>query len=372
MSASGPAASPGDPAPPPPFAGGDASSATPKRSVLDRLRSRPRPDLAIRALESLLAYAAPEDVTPTDLSRALEAYGVQGMAARAVLVQLWKKALASFLADDALTDAEIAYLEQLRRALGLSEAEATAAQSEVVHPRYERALAEVVADQHVSPEERERLERLSAALRLAPDVEREMYAKAVAPLLQAFVEGAVSDQQLSAQERDTFVELMRHLLGIELDASQVTLRTLTRYSLLWRLENEELPTIGAPLALERGERCHLYCRARRVARAPDAAEAVSEPMVRIARGVRYRAGSVAPRPLPDRELGDSESGTLYITNQRVVFVDRAATSIPLDDIQAIGVAPHAVLIEIASGPGPLLVMDEHLELAALILSRVMT
>jgi hypothetical protein len=73
-----------------------------------------------------------------------------------------------------------------------------------------------------------------------------------------------------------------------------------------------------------------------------------------------------------RRAEASRNDERILDSARVVFVDDAVRSVPLEEIQAISVGPESVLLETASGPGPFLIMDEHLELAALILSRVLS
>jgi hypothetical protein len=356
-----------------PFAGAAAPA---RRTLVDRLAQRPRPDLALPALEYLLSARRPAAVTSTEISRVLEEYGVRGNATRALLLELWQRALAEFLSDDALADEEIAYLEELRRALVLGEDEVAEAQARLVHPRYQRALAEVVADDHVSAEERERLARLSAALRLEPEVERELFRTALRPVLQRFLDGAIADRKLSEEERHQFVELMGHL-GVAIPPEVVTLRMLTYYALIWRIENGELPVIGSPLALERGEACHLYVPAGWYDPIADAPEAASgdqrlDEYIRVARGLRYRVGSVAAAPSVRPALPGVRQGTLYVTSERVVFQGPGVfAAVPHDEIEGIGVLFDALILESAGGRRRRAVMDETVELTALTLSRVL-
>ena len=64
-----------------------------RRGWMDRMLGRPRSDLADRALQHLLSLRDPAHISRSDISALLLEYEVSGPAARAVLVQMWRRVL---------------------------------------------------------------------------------------------------------------------------------------------------------------------------------------------------------------------------------------------------------------------------------------
>lgn len=87
---------------------------------------------AASSLAHLFTARDPGDVSPVDVSNVLDHYGVRGRDARDLLVEVFTNALAVFVADDEVSEAELDYLHRLRSALSLGDAEV-----EVAHlPRH--------------------------------------------------------------------------------------------------------------------------------------------------------------------------------------------------------------------------------------------
>lgn len=93
-----------------PFAG----ALPPKpRSLWQRLTRQPDSAAAAGAIAALFADRPPSEVPSSAVSEALVRFGVTGKTVRPILDGLWTQALTASLADDALTDDEIAFLERL-------------------------------------------------------------------------------------------------------------------------------------------------------------------------------------------------------------------------------------------------------------------
>ena len=339
-----------------------------RRGLLDRLLKRPRPDLAAHALRALFAGRDPAAVSATEISNLLLHYGVIGAEGRELLVQTWRQALATFLDDDALTEAEVAYLGALRAALGLTADEIKRVEQQVLHPRYELAVRDALHDRRLTVEEWESLTTLASRLGLPADVERGIFERSASEVLADVVRESVADRRLSPEEREQ-LRLISRQLGVDPTLDTATRAMLDRFALFWRIENGDRPEVPVPMPLGAGERCHFAVPAawygeRRAAEHGD--EGVGR--VRVARGVYYRTASVSAERMERERLVPIDGGQLYITNERVLLVGpRGERSIPLRSVRAFEVYADGLALTLDEGAGPYVILDGDVELAAVIL-----
>jgi hypothetical protein len=345
-----------------------------RRPWMDRVRRRPRPDLAAQALQHLLAQRDPTRISPSDISTLLLEYDVAGPAARSVLVQMWRRVLEVFLSDDAFSDREIAYLEALREAFALTEQEVQASEREVVHPRYAVALRDALADARLRDDERASLARLAKQLRLPESVQGELYQRSTRALMDGLLKSSVADRRLSPEELHQLAAVAQHL-GVTPDFDKATEAMLDRYALFWRIENGDLPSVVVEKApLEGGETCHSITPAERYERRSDAGGPETEGIVsvRIARGVYYRVGSVSGARMNRIPLRRVDAGQLLVTNQRVLFEGpQGSMAWRLRDIACYQVYADGIILEPRSGPGPSFTLDGDVELSAVILGAAL-
>jgi len=339
-----------------------------------RLLRRPQPEHAEHKLTKLLATRSPTDLTPGEVSEILAAAHLRGPQAHSLLVALWSRALESFLADDALSDAEHAYLLALRKLMDLAEDDIIQVERSLIHPRFDKAIAEVLADRTVTAAEREALAKLGSALRISPAHQQDAFKQAATQLLQEVLNEAVTDRRLSSSEEDQLKALAANL-GVEVRYNDATQRQLSRFSLLWRIEHGELPTVPVPLALQKGELCHFVTPAR-WSEYRKTTQTVGYRSLgvsfRIARGVYYRIGASRPQRVTTEGLTEIDSGTLYITSKRLFFDGGTRnTSLRLQSLVSFQVYSDGLAIEKSTGRTPYLLFDGDVELAATILGRLL-
>jgi hypothetical protein len=326
------------------------------------------------ALQHLLAQRDPTRISASDISSLLLEYDVVGPEARSVLVHMWRRVLEAFLSDDTFSDREIAYLEALREAFALTDAEVEASEREVVHPRYAIALREALADARLRDDERANLAKLAKQLRLPESVQADLYQRSSRALISGLVDRSVADRRLSPEELHELTAVAQHL-GITPDFDAATEAMLDRYALFWRIENGELPTIAAEnVPLEANERCHSITPAERYERRGEAGGLEGEGVVsvRIARGVYYRVGTVSDAAINRLPLHRVDGGRVLITSQRVVFDGiQARVAWSLRDIASYQVYSDGIVLEPRVGAGPTFTFDGDVELTAVILGAAL-
>ena len=124
-----------------------------------------------------------------------------------------------------------------------------------------------------------------------------------------------------------------------------------------------LPQLHVPLHLQRAEVCHYAAPAVMQELRTETRRVVSGgPLIRIRifKGFSYRLGSSSSKKIKEDVLQEIDRGTLYVTNQRVIFDgERKNTILRFDDILA--VMPHesgGVEIDKTSGRSPIFVVAD--------------
>jgi len=348
--------------------------AVPEAGFFDRLFRRARPDLATIAIENLLAGATPDAISWTAIVECGQRYHLSERVHREVARKLFGKAYQAVVADDVITDSEVAYLFSLRRLLDIGEDDVIALEQQTIVPRYERAVQRAIADGVVTAEERSALERLGDALRLSPAIRDHIYRRPVEELLHSALVERVADRRLSPDEFRTFAALASNL-GVNPTLDEATERTMHRYALFWRIEHGDVPRIDAPIQLQRGEVCHFQAPAQWLEHRKQTStigyysQGVS---IRVVRGVYYRVGASRPHRVTTEGLVPIEQGMLYITNKRVILDGQTRNfALRLSSLIAFQSYSDGVVLEKASGKNPHLIVNGDAELAAVLLGALM-
>ncbi|MFN3385343.1 MAG: hypothetical protein ACK42Y_02010 [Candidatus Thermochlorobacter sp.] len=94
--------------------------------------------------------------------------------------------------------------------------------------------------------------------------------------------------------------------------------------------------------------------------------------IRIAKGIYYRVGTVAPQRITSKELTYIDSGKLYLTNKRVIFMGAIRNfTIRMERILAFTPYSDGIKIEKDSGRNPTLKIDKNVDICCLMFSRLL-
>ena len=333
-----------------------------------------KPKDAQQAIVNRLAHDGPAAVSNREIGEELAAFNIRGANARETLLRVWRVAVIAFLADNTITTQEAQYLAELRRTLGLSDRELQQVEEQLVHDRYREAAKAAIADDHVSASDREKLGKLAASIRLPADVADRILLAAREERLSAFTSNAIEDRRLSATEEADLYALAR-ALDIDLQLDDKTKAALGRYSLLWRIENGQLPEISVHINLQRGEICHAAANATwmemrtRTERINYGGPVAS---IRIMRGLSYRVGSVKVQRITRNELTQIDEGRVYVTNKRVIFDGSLKnTAFRLSSVLSFSPYSDGVALEKSSGRSPHLILDGDIEQFHAVLGAVL-
>jgi hypothetical protein len=327
------------------------------------------------ALTALIAERRPLAPDRNELVALVEAYGLSGTAARTICTQAFARAVEAAIADAHITNEERHYLAALKQALSVSDTESHALFEAAAQPTMARAIQSALSDHLLTEEEKTELRALAANLHVSTATLTRLTQEPAQRILQQRADELLADKRLSPTEERELQELARSVGGaLTIDAG--TQRLLNRYRLLWQLDNGILPTIAAPIALQRGEVCHhelevQWYEPRRVT--TSVSYAGLDTSIRIARGVRFRIGNVTPvRHTTDR-LTLLDTGTLYLTNKRLILRGASRNiTVRLSSVLSFDAYGNGIEVQKASGRPPFLEMEPgELEVAGAVFSAIL-
>lgn len=240
---------------------------------------------------------------------------------------------------------------------------------------YRASIKDALRDSKMTKEEKVFLDKLSKDLELSEDVKKRVYTQESQAFIQGKADAATSDNMLSPQEEEELQTLAKSLdATIKYDgASQAVLQ---RCRLMWRIRCGEMPTIPAEVNLQRAEVCYFTTAAdwhetRRVRTGISYAGPTMR--IKIAKGLYWRMGHFRGVPMTNDTLMKIDSGTVYLTNKRIIFAGTMKNaSIKLDKILDITPYSDGVGIQKDSGKSPILGFTYNIDIFCAMLARAIS
>lgn len=230
---------------------------------------------------------------------------------------------------------------------------------------YRQALLKALSDETIDEREEVELLHLGRQLNLDENTISELFASELQRLITEKVNDALEDGEFSPSEELHIKTLCDrfNISPIYEDALQASINEARD---IWKARHGELNAINTDLALMRNEVCYEYMpiewwEVRR--------NAFTTMRTHNLQFDRPRPSSIAMSYAPILEdcLLQIDSGTLYITNKRVLFVGESNTStIPYKKIIKVIQYRDGIKINKGSGRSPYLIGDHTLILGALI------
>ncbi len=290
------------------------------------------------------------------------------------LANFYSDYLIHCLNDKKLSSNEMHELKHLKEVLSLSDKEVEEIHNKTSGAIYKKSINEIIADGVLDRNEEDFLNKLQLELQLPIEVANKISQEVRGQFVQEYFSKTISDERLSPQEVQQF-ELICRNMAINFEIDDQTKSVLDKYKLYWVIENSEIPIIPVPILLEKSETCYFHdttewyekrtITQRVNYRGPTAS-------IRIMKGVRYRVGSIKPQRITTEEWKRIDTGTLYLTNKRIIFLGQNKNSnIRLNKI--VSFTPYTDAIEIAkdTGRSPILKISNNNEMFCLILSRLL-
>ncbi len=343
-------------------------------TFLNRLLKRyPKENIGIEINNALAKVPAVNNLRPEIIDNALQKHRCHQIPSRE-MEAVYRQYAEFCVKDKHLSDEELKGLEHLKNLLGLSEAVAQKIMEEAAGAVYQNELLDVLSDKDISDDERAFLEKLQNDLLLTKEIEQKLSDKARGALVEGYLREAIADQRLSPDEEREF-EALAKKFNVEVTYGGSSKQVLDQYRLYWIIENADLPVISVPIALQRDEECYFsqkvdWFELRKVTKRINYGGPVAS--IRIAKGIRWRMGSLAMQPVSEDVMTKIDSGTIYLTSKRLLFTGAGKTSaIQLKKIIAYTPYKNGVEIIKDSGKSPFLQFMTGVDIFSMILGRLL-
>ena len=190
-----------------------------------------------------------------------------------------------------------------------------------------------------------------------------------------FIKGAVADRPLSPEEDDELQALINHL-NVRPRWDERTQAELVKYRLFWQIENEALPQLFVSFSLRPQEACRFLCDALwQEAIGSNHAYPVVQPDVlrhKLANGTYWRNTQSDTLPLAADGWKPTGPGTLYLTNQQLIFrTTNLELRIHLNTVADFDHHPNGIFVHRKKGEPIFLAMPNGADIFAMILGRTL-
>lgn len=346
-----------------------------KPGLLQKTFGKEPKENSLLELKRLLNEKGIMNVTGEDISYICNKYKVNlSKEYNAGLQSLYNQFLEYCVQDKIIDEVEMSTLRHLKNLLGLNDEQVYAIYKDIISKIFQKDISQVLADGNLNKEEDAYLINLKNTLRIPETLFAELYKETANEKIMEFLNGALSDSQLSPDEEKQLHELAKNM-SINLTLTENTKATLEKYKLYWQVQNAEIPILNVSLNLNKGEVCHFstginWFETRRVTKRVN----YGGPMVsfRIAKGVYWRTGSLNVQRISNDVLTHIDTGVLYLTNKRLVFMGgKGAKNIQLKKVLDFNVFQNGFEIVKDTGKSPFLNFESNLDYFNMILSRLL-
>lgn len=346
-----------------------------KQGLLQKAFRKEPKENTLLELKKLLNEKGISNVTGEDISNICNKYKVNlSKEYNHGLLLLYTQFLEYCVNDKIIDEDEMTTLRHLKNLLGLKDEQVFSIYKDTISKIFKKDLDTVLEDGKLSKEDNDYLTKIKNSLRMPESLFADLYSEKANSKIMEFLEESLSDQQLSPKEEEQLSELAKNM-GIKLDLDEKSKATLGKYKLYWQVQNADIPVMKVNLNLNKGEICHFstginWLETRRITKRIN----YGGPMVsfRIAKGVYWRAGSLNIQRISNDVLTHIDSGTLYLTNKRIIFMgSKGAKNIQLKKILDFNVYQNGFEVIKDTGKSPFLNFESNLDYFNMILSRLL-
>jgi len=345
-----------------------------KPSLLDKLFKRLPSENAVIEINNLLARKEIKEISDKEFDEMISKYKFNVFSKfKKEFLELYKIFLRQCFSDKKITNEEFEQIVHLKNLLRVSDKDANILFDELATDIYKSSFKNVINDGEITEEERNNLIKLKENIAISDDLAEMIESEMAQKFVSNYLDKAVSDRRLSDDELKELDRISKNL-NVKVSYDYQTKQQLDKYRLFWVIENGEIPIVNVDIALQKNEKCYFstyteFLEFRTVTQRINYGGVTGR--IKIAKGVYYRVGSIKPQRVTSEQLVRIDSGKLYLTNKRLIFVGgRKNTSIRIDKI--LSITPYSDGVEIIkdSGKNPFFQFNADPEVFAMILTRL--
>jgi hypothetical protein len=346
-----------------------------KQSLFQKIFGQIPEENAVIEINNLLASKPIKSITNHDISSILAKY-------KANLYKTFRKNLYEFYAvylnyclkDKVLSDDELGELKHLKNLLNLNDNDVDVIHNKIAGTIYQESVHEAISDGRLDEAEKEFLEKLQKQLRLSEKTAKKLSGDIRGKFINDYLSDIVANERLSPEDEKEFQNMAKSLM-IDVKLDEPTKARLEKFKLYWLIENGELTSKEVDINLQKSEKCYFIIQVdwyeqRTVTKRINYAGPTAR--IKIMKGVYYRVGSVSGERVTNEEWKLIDSGRVYLTNKRLIFMgSKKNSNIRLDKILSFTPYSDGIEINKETGRSPLLSFKDNVDIFGLLLSRLL-
>lgn len=274
------------------------------------------------------------------------------------------------LYDEYLSDLEKKNIARLQLILHISDDYVQRRMREETERIYKNKVDAVIADSKLDDSERVDLEKMRNNLGVSDEVGRTIYSDKAYEKIQTFVNEIIQKRRMSPDDEEKLNKLEKDL-NVSVTFSD---NGLEKLKLFWQIESGEITPISCDIKIQKSERLYYKTNINwyeERTRTTSVNYAGVSTRVKICKGVYLKVGSIAPSRHTEEYMKKIDSGIVYFTNKRIIFMgEHGNKNIPLTKVLSYTAYNNGIQVEKDTGKSPFFNTDDS-ELMGMYLSRLM-
>lgn len=345
-------------------------------SFLQRLFKQLPQENAVIELNNLLATKEILNISKKEIAEIEDQYKLSlNKEFKLNLEEFYAVYLNYCLADKILNEQELKELNHLKHILELDDKTIDKLHAKIGEIIYKKSFQEAVADGRLTKDEEDFLNKLENTLQLPKELADKISSETRIAYIENYVSQIIADQRLSPAEEQE-LQAIANSLNINVQMNDQTKEQLRKLKLYWALENLDLPIIQSDIAIQKSEVLHFKVPNVNWYELRSVRQRVSysgySTSFKVAKGFYLRSGSYKPQSYSVDTMKLIDTGTIYLTNKRIIFTgDKKNSNIRIDKI--LDFTPYSDGVEIGkeTGKSPTLQMQQHADIFCMILERLL-
>jgi len=286
--------------------------------------------------------------------------------------------LASFLKwcyrDGILDQDERRQVDHLQSILSIDSDAASSIRKHIEQEIFRAEVAERFKDRRLSVDDQWTLSELQQRLGIDTRTANAIKQEVADTVVRQYLNQAVEDGFLSPEE-EAEVRLAVSSLGLDLKFTPEQQQRWDRFRLYWDLQFGAMQPVRVDIKLQSSETCYFtaptqWWESRTETRTIRYGGPTAR--IRIAKGIYWRTGSMNVQRVTEEVLKPIDTGQLYITNKRVIFLGRNRnTNVRLNRILDFTIYTDGIELVKDAGRNPVFQFDADIDIAALVLNRLL-
>jgi hypothetical protein len=347
----------------------------PQQNFLEKLFGIKKEEFVEVEVNNLLAANEINQISEEQVQDILNKYGYNHKGQfNQIFKGFYKKLLNQFLESQVILEENLNDLKYLETILGIPENEANNIKDELIYHAF-KFEAERIIKQNLSIED---LKIFLFEVQQKLKVKNEIAKKSIDAVIQETTNEIFQDllipDSYSPQKEELFYLVCRNwdFTPVITDPQE---SLISRNKYLWKLRNDEIPVIDSPINLQKSEKCFFqtscdWLETRKVTKRYNYEGPTAR--IKIAKGIYYRAGSIGIKPTTEDTLMKIDSGRLFLTNKRIIFLgSKENKTIGLSKILDFTPYSNGVEIQKDTGKSPFIQFSIDVDAFTTILNRIL-